>query len=291
MRGVILAGGSGSRLSPSTKIINKHLLPIYDKPMIYYPLSTLMLANIRDILIISTPAAIDNFQHLLGDGRSLGISLQYVVQQHPRGLADAFLVGEKFIGKSPVCLILGDNFFQGSGLEEKLQSGSENKNGASIFTYYVSNPSDYGVATFNEERKIIHLEEKPHHPKSHYAITGLYFYDNDVIEMAKSLQPSARNELEITDINKIYLSQGRLYSQHLGRGFMWYDVGTPDNLLNAAKFVEVIESRQGFKISCPEEIAWRKGFISAENLEQAAKENGNKAYGQYLLSLLVHEYV
>lgn len=291
MKGVIMAGGFGSRLQPMTKVINKHLLPVYDKPMIYYPLSTLMLANIRDILIITTPEAIHNFQMLIGDGSSWGINIEYAQQAHPRGLAEAFIVGEKFIKNDPVCFILGDNLFQGSGLEEKLHAAKSHKNGASIFTYYVSNPSDYGVVVFDEQHKIINLEEKPKIPKSHYAVTGLYFYDNDVVEMAKSILPSHRNELEITDINKIYLAQKRLYSQHLGRGFMWYDMGTADHLLNAANFIELIETRQSFKINCPEEVAWRKGFITEEDLERLADANGNKAYAKYLKSLLIHEYV
>jgi glucose-1-phosphate thymidylyltransferase len=285
MKGIILAGGSGTRLFPITIPVSKQLLPVYDKPMIYYPLSVLMLANIRDILIITTPWDSDSFKKLLGDGSQFGIRLTYATQAEPRGLADAFIVGEAFIGDDPVCLILGDNIFYGQGLVEKLRAAAERTNKATIFGYYVKNPERYGVAEFDENMNVISIEEKPKHPKSNYAVTGLYFYDNDVIEIAKNITPSGRGELEITDVNKAYLERNKLVLEILGRGYAWLDTGTYESLLEAASFVEVMERRQGLKIACLEEIAYVLDFITLEQLMTQAEKFKNSQYGQYLLEL------
>lgn len=286
MKAIILAGGTGTRLFPSTFVVCKQLLPIYDKPMIYYPLSVLLLAGIKDILIISTPNDIPHFKKLLGHGNQLGISLSYQIQEHPRGLADAFIVGEKFIGSSNVCLILGDNIFYGDNLKRLLSHAMEKKAGASLFGYYVNNPIDYGVVEFDNNGKVLSLEEKPKMPKSNYAVVGLYFYDNNVVEYAKSLKPSARGELEITDLNKIYLERNELDVEIMGRGYAWLDTGTHNSLLEAAHFVRTIEERQGLKIACLEEIAWRKGFITEEQLKALAKSMQKSSYGEYLLKLI-----
>ncbi len=285
MKGIILAGGSGTRLFPITIPVSKQLLPVYDKPMIYYPLSALMLAGIRDILIITTPHDSESFQKLLGDGSQLGIRLQYAVQPQPNGLAEAFIIGEKFIGNDRVCLILGDNIFYGQGLVQKLAAAVERKNKATIFGYYVKDPQRYGVAEFDKEMNVLSIEEKPQQPKSNYAVTGLYFYDNDVVDIAKNLTPSPRGELEITDVNKAYLKQGRLTLELLGRGYAWLDTGTYDSLLEAGTFVEVIEKRQGLKIACLEEIAYIKGFIDKEQLVKQGETFKNSQYGQYLLAI------
>lgn len=287
MKGIILAGGSGTRLYPITEGVSKQLLPVYDKPLIYYPLSTLMLAGIREILIISTPHDLPAFQKALGDGTKWGIKLTYAAQPRPEGLAQAFIIGEKFIGNSNVCLILGDNIFHGQGLSELLQTARKNcQNYATVFSYYVQDPERYGVAVFNTQGKVIDIVEKPKNPQSHYAITGLYCYDNAVVEIAKTLKPSARGELEITDINRIYLHQGKLKVERFDRGFAWLDTGTYKSLLEAANYFAVLEERQGLKISCPEEIAWRMKYISDRELEQLAKPSVKSGYGQYLLRLL-----
>jgi glucose-1-phosphate thymidylyltransferase len=285
-KGIILAGGSGTRLHPITLVTSKQMLPIYDKPMIYYPLSTLMLAGIRDILIISTPQDQPQFQTLLGDGKDLGISLSYAVQPHPSGIAEAFLIGEKFIGRDPCCLILGDNIFYGHGLSKRLQTASQQSSGATVFAYSVSDPERYGIVSFDGKGQATSITEKPENPQSNYAVTGLYLCDNDVIDIAKGLSPSARGELEITDVNLAYLSRGDLQVQVLGRGWAWLDTGTPESLLQAADFVEAVESRQGLKISCPEEIAWRMAYIDDVGLEKVATKLAKSAYGQYLLNLL-----
>jgi len=285
-KGIILAGGSGSRLYPLTQVTSKQLLPVYDKPMIYYPLSTLMLAGIQDILVITTPEDAANFHRLLGDGSQWGIALSYAVQPAPSGLAQAFLIGEPFIGDDPVCLILGDNIFFGQGLAERLQAAARRTEGATVFAYFVRDPERYGVVAFNDAGEVIDIEEKPANPRSHYAVTGLYFYDNDVVSIAKGLKPSARGELEITDVNKAYLERGDLRVELLGRGAAWLDTGTHESLLQAINFVEVIESRQGLKIACPEEIAWRMGYIDAAQLERLARRLEKSSYGQYLLDLL-----
>lgn len=285
MKGIVLAGGSGTRLFPVTIPVSKQLLPVYDKPMIYYPLSVLMLAGIRDILIITTPWDNECFKKLLGDGSQFGIHLNYATQAEPRGLAEAFIIGEPFIGTDSVCLILGDNIFYGQGLVEKLKTAAGRKNTATIFGYYVQNPERYGVAEFDENLDVISLVEKPKEPKSNYAVTGLYFYDNDVIDIAKNIKPSPRGELEITDVNKTYLEQKKLKLEILGRGFAWLDTGTYESLLEAGSFVEVIERRQGLKIACLEEIAHVKGFIDREQLLEQAEKLKNSQYGQYLLAL------
>lgn len=284
MKGIILAGGAGTRLYPLTVVTSKQLLPVYDKPMIYYPLSTLMLAGIRDILIISTPTDLPNFKHLLGDGRQFGVNLSYAVQPSPDGLAQAFLIGEEFIGDDCCALVLGDNIFYGSGFFAILQEAVENakKGLATIFGYYVQDPQRFGIMEFDESMNILSVEEKPQFPKSNYAITGLYFYDNRVVRMAKEVKPSARGELEITTLNDMYLKDGTLKGQIIGRGFAWLDTGTMDSLLEAASFVQMVEKRQGVKISAPEEIAFRKGWISKEELLSAAEKYGKSPYGEHL---------
>ena len=282
MKGIILAGGSGTRLYPLTMITSKQLLPIYDKPMIYYPLSTLMLAGIRDILIISTPTDLPNFQKLLGDGSEYGVNLSYKEQPSPDGLAQAFILGEEFIGDDDVAMVLGDNIFYGNGFGTLLRAAAANKGRATVFGYYVEDPERFGIVEFDETGKVLSVEEKPEHPKSNYAITGLYFYDNRVVEYAKNLKPSARGELEITDLNRIYLENGELDVQLLGRGFAWLDTGTMDSLLEAGDFVSMIEKRQGIKISAPEEIAFLKGWITKEKLLEAAEKYGKSTYGTHL---------
>jgi len=286
MKGIVLAGGKGTRLYPMTKVVSKQLLPIFDKPLIYYPLSILMLASIKDILIISTPEDIGNYEELFGDGSDLGISIQYAIQDEPRGLADAFLIGEKFIGKDSVCLILGDNVFYGPNMTSILREAMSKKDGAVIFGYPVKDPREFGVVEFDESGKVLSLEEKPKNPKSNYAIPGLYFYDNDVISIAKSIKPSGRGELEITSVNNEYLKRGKLFVTLMGRGMTWLDTGTPYGMLQASEFVQTIQERQGFYISCIEEIAWRRGFISDEQLNLLGKKLGKTEYGKYLQSLV-----
>ena len=284
MKGIILAGGSGTRLYPMTKVVSKQLLPIYDKPMIYYPLSVLFLAGVRDILIISTPSDTPLYKNLLGDGSSWGVNISYEVQPEPRGLAQAFLIGEKFIGQDSVCLILGDNVFYGKDFTKLLNSAKEHLDGAVVFGYQVKNPSDFGVVEFDGE-KVVAIEEKPKRPKSDYAVPGLYFYENDVVEIAKSITPSKRGELEITSINNEYLMQGRLKIELMPRGMAWLDTGTPEGMLKASEFVRTVQGMQGFYISCLEEIAWRRGFINTERLKEIGKSLKMTDYGKYLLSL------
>ena len=286
MKGIILAGGSGTRLYPVTHVTSKQLLPVYDKPMIYYPLSTLMLAGIRDILIISTPQDTSRFAELLGDGRRWGIQFSYAVQPSPDGLAQAFLIGKDFIGNSPSALVLGDNIFYGQTLSLQLQRAAARQTGATVFAYQVNDPERYGVVEFNAAGRAISLEEKPQHPKSRFAVTGLYFYDNNVSAIAATLKPSARGELEITDLNRHYLEQGTLEVERMGRGMAWLDTGTHDSLFEAAMFIQTIERRQGVKIACPEEIAFRLGYIDAAELQALAHPIRKSGYGQYLLSLL-----
>lgn len=285
MKGIILAGGSGTRLYPLTKSVSKQILPIYDKPMIYYPLSVLMMAGIREILIISTPHDIDDFKRLLGDGSEIGLKIEYTVQPSPDGLAQAFILGEEFIGDSPVALILGDNIFYGYNLSVRVQKAAELTKGATVFGYYVNDPQRYGVVEFNDEGQVISIEEKPDEPKSNYAVTGLYFYDNSVVEKAKTIQPSPRGELEITDLNNLYLKEGTLKVELLGRGMAWLDTGTHHSLLQASNFVQSIEDRQGLKIACLEEIAFRYGYISKETLIDLAAPLSKNQYGQYLLKI------
>lgn len=285
-KGIILAGGSGTRLHPLTLSVSKQLMPVYDKPMVYYPLSVLMLAGIEDILIITTPHDQAAFQYLLGDGSQWGINLSYAVQASPDGLAQAFLIGEDFIGDSSVSLILGDNIFFGQGMHKKLRNAVKRESGATVFGYYVKDPERYGVVTFDDEGKAVDLEEKPAKPQSNYAVTGLYFYDNQIIDFAKLIKPSARGELEITDVNKLYLDADQLSVEVMGRGYAWLDTGTHDSLLSASNFIQVIEERQGLKIACPEEVAYEMGFIDAAQLEKLARPLRKSGYGKYLLGLL-----
>ena len=285
MKGIILAGGSGTRLYPLTKAISKQIMPVYDKPMIYYPLSILMLAGIRDILIISTPRDLPVFKDLFGDGSQLGLNMNYAIQETPRGLADAFIVGEEFIGDDSVALILGDNIFYGQSFSKVLREVAERKDCATIFGYYVRDPREYGVVEFDENGKAISIEEKPEHPKSNYAVPGLYFYDNDVVEIAKNVKPSARGEIEITSVNNEYLRRGKLYVETLGRGFAWLDTGNHDALLDASDFVAAFQKRQGLYISCIEEIAFKRGFINKEQLLALAEPLMKTAYGQYFVEV------
>jgi glucose-1-phosphate thymidylyltransferase len=285
-KGILLAGGSGTRLAPVTNVVSKQLMPVYDKPMIYYPLSVLMLADIRDILLISTPRDTPQYQSLLGDGSAWGLNIQYAVQPRPEGLAQAFLVGESFVGTDPSCLVLGDNIYYGHGLPELLKSACTRSSGATVFGYYVKDPQRYGVVSFDAQGKANAIEEKPLHPKSNYAVTGLYFYDNQVLDIAKSIRPSARGELEITSVNEAYLRLNQLHVEIMGRGYAWLDTGTHASLLDAGQFVRVVEERQGLKIACPEEIAYRKGYIDAGQLERLAAPMRNSGYGEYLMHLL-----
>ncbi|MBA4808635.1 glucose-1-phosphate thymidylyltransferase RfbA [Brevundimonas sp.] len=286
MKGIILAGGSGTRLHPMTLVTSKQLMPIYDKPMIYYPLSTLMLAGIREVLIISTPRDTPSFQALLGDGSQWGMEIQYAVQPSPEGLAQAYIIGADFVGDNPSALILGDNIYYGHGITDLFTSAMSRPDGATVFAYHVNDPERYGVVAFDKDMRALSIEEKPKVPQSNWAVTGLYFYDKDVVEIARNLRPSARGELEITDVNRIYLERGKLSVEIMGRGYAWLDTGTPDAMLDAAEFVRVLEKRQGFKIACVEEVAFRKGFLDAVKLEELAARIGRNDYGDYLTSVL-----
>ena len=285
-KGIVLAGGAGTRLFPATLVVSKQLLPVYDKPMIYYPISVLMLAGIRDVLIISTPQDTPRFAHLLGDGSAWGMRLEYKVQPTPDGLAQAFIIGCEFAGNGPSALVLGDNIFYGHDLPHVLRTADERREGATVFVYAVNDPERYGVAEFDAKRRVVSIEEKPAHPKSRYAVTGLYFYDEHGVELARSLRPSARGELEITDLNRLYLEQGRLTVEIMGRGYVWLDTGTHDSLMDAGQFIATIEKRQGLKVACPEEIAWRQGWIDDRQLERCAAVLGRSSYGDYVRSLL-----
>ena len=291
MKGIILAGGSGTRLHPLTRSVSKQILPVYDKPMIYYPLSVLMLAGIKEILVISTPRDIDCFKELLGDGSKVGLKMEYAVQEKPNGLAEAFIIGEKFIGKDNVALVLGDNIFHGHGLTKRLRTAAEKESGATVFGYYVEDPQRFGVVEFNAEGKAVSLEEKPTVPKSNYAVTGLYFYDKNVVEFAKSIKPSARGELEITDLNKIYLDNGTLDVTLLGQGFTWLDTGTHESLVDATNFVKTVETHSNRKIACLEEIAYDNHWISKEDLEKACELYKKNQYGKYLKDVLEGKYI
>ena len=286
MKGIILAGGSGTRLYPITQVVCKQLLPVYDKPMIYYPLSTLMLAGIREILVISTPVDLPKFRELLGDGSTLGLSFSYKVQDTPRGLADAFIVGREFIGNDAVCMILGDNIFYGHALSGMLRNAASQDEGATVFGYYVNDPERYGVVEFDKNRKAVSIEEKPRKPKSNYAVVGLYFYDNDVVRIAKEIKPSARGEIEFTDVKKTYLQNGRLRVELMGRGYAWLDTGTHQSMIDASVYVKTIEERQGLKIACIEEIAYKMGYIDAEQLCRVAEPLRKSGYGEYLLKVV-----